>query len=399
MYNMKILHISNNDSSGAGLCAYRLHTAMKFEGIDSRMLVFRKTHNNDTSVMEVFKYRKFIYRCFHALLRKMGIYIYEYDKLVRMSQQNHTCYTRPVSPFDLSNHPWVKDADIIHLHWVDDFFDQVKFIKKTNKPIIWTLHDENIFNGVAHYQNKIIDSNPIEIKYREIKQKMVANSHNLNFVLLSNFFVRKFGQTSILQKHRVKVIPNSVDCSNYKFIAKKAAQNSLGLKSNFVYFIFVAYSITDERKGLDKLIHAVDDLNKENDKYRIIAVGDNKGFLGHRTVIETGLIHDSHKMSICFSAADYFVMPSLQEAFSQSPIEAMACGKPAIVFPVSGTEELITTKNGILCEGFSKADLLNGIKMALKKEFDSYEIRRDVSERFSVQTIVKEYMDFYKQIQ
>lgn len=396
---MKILHISNNDSSGAGLCAYRLHTAMKLEGIDSRILVFRKTHNNDTSVMEVFKYRKFIYRCFHALLRKMGIYTFEYDRLVQMSQQNHTCYTRPVSPFDLSNHPWVLDADIIHLHWVDDFFDQIKFIQKIKKPIVWTIHDENLFYGISHYSNKIIDDNPLEIKYRELKRKMVANSHNLNFVLLSNFFVRKFAQTSILQKHRVKVIPNSVDCSKYKFIAKKAAQNSLGLKSDFVYFVFVAYSITDERKGLDKLIHAVDDLNKENDKYRIVAVGDNKGFLGHRTVIETGLIHDSHKMSVWFSAADYFVMPSLQEAFSQSPIEAMACGKPAIVFPVSGTEELITTKNGIVCEGFSKSDLLNGIKKALNKEFDSNEIRRDVSERFSAQTIVKEYTDFYKQIQ
>lgn len=396
---MKILHISNNDSSGAGLCAYRLHTAMKLEGIDSRMLVFSKTHENDTSVMEVFKYRKFIYRCFHALLRKMGIYTFEYDRLVQMSQQNHTCYTRPVSPFDLSNHPWVLDADIIHLHWVDDFFDQIKFIQKIKKPIVWTIHDENLFYGISHYATRIIDDNPLEIKYRELKRKMVANSHNLNFVLLSNFFVRKFGQTPILQKHRFKVIPNSVDCSKYKTIEKNVAQNSLGLKSNFDYFVFVAYSITDENKGLDKLIQVVDELNKENDKYRIIAVGDNNGFLGHRTVIETGLIHDSHKMSVWFSAADYFVMPSLQEAFSQSPIEAMACGKPAIVFPVSGTEELITTKNGIVCEGFSKSDLLNGIKKALNKEFDSNEIRRDVSERFSAQTIVKEYMDFYKQIQ
>lgn len=396
---MKILHISNNDSSGAGLCAYRLHTAMKLEGIDSRMLVFSKTHENDTSVMEVFKYRKFIYRCFHALLRKMGIYTFEYDRLVQMSQQNHTCYTRPVSPFDLSNHPWVLDADIIHLHWVDDFFDQIKFIQKIKKPIVWTIHDENLFYGISHYATMIIDDNPLEIKYRELKRKMVANSHNLNFVLLSNFFVRKFGQTPILQKHRFKIIPNSVDCSKYKTIEKNVAQNSLGLKSNFDYFVFVAYSITDENKGLDKLIQVVDELNKENDKYRIIAVGDNKGFLGHRTVIETGLIHDSHKMSVWFSAGDYFVMPSLQEAFSQSPIEAMACGKPAIVFPVSGTEELITTKNGIVCEGFSKSDLLNGIKKALNKEFDSNEIRRDVSERFSAQTIVKEYMDFYKQIQ
>ena len=100
-----------------------------------------------------------------------------------------------------------------------------------------------------------------------------------------------------------------------------------------------------------------------------------------------------------FSAADYFVMPSLQEAFSQSPIEAMACGKPAIVFPVSGTEELITTKNGIVCNGFSKTDLLEGIRIALNKEYDSGEIRRDVSERFAAQTIVKEYTDFYRQIQ
>lgn len=171
---MKVLHISNNDSSGAGLCAYRLHTAMKLEGIDSRMLVFSKTHENDTSVMEFFKYRKFIYRCFHALLRKIGIYTFEYDRLVQMSQRNHTCYTRPVSPFDLSNHPWVQDADIVHLHWVDDFFDQVKFITTIKKPIVWTLHDENLFYGVAHYQNKTIENNPLEIKYREIKKKWLT---------------------------------------------------------------------------------------------------------------------------------------------------------------------------------------------------------------------------------
>lgn len=74
---MKVLHISNNDSSSAGLCAYRLHTAMKLEGIDSRMLVFRKTHNNDTSVMEVFKYRKLnlqMYSCLISPIVFIGIF-------------------------------------------------------------------------------------------------------------------------------------------------------------------------------------------------------------------------------------------------------------------------------------------------------------------------------------
>lgn len=56
---MKVLCISSNNSSGVGLCAYRLHTAMKLEGIDSRMFVFSKSHENDKFVMEVSKYRKY----------------------------------------------------------------------------------------------------------------------------------------------------------------------------------------------------------------------------------------------------------------------------------------------------------------------------------------------------
>jgi hypothetical protein len=35
----------------------------------------------------------------------------------------------------------------------------------------------------------------------------------------------------------------------------------------------------------------------------------------------------------------------------------MACGVPAIVFPVSGTEELIRPQNGVRAAGFTSEDL------------------------------------------
>ncbi len=50
---MKILHVTNYDNlGGAGIAAYRLHTALRKAGVDSRMLVRRKG-TTDSTVEEV----------------------------------------------------------------------------------------------------------------------------------------------------------------------------------------------------------------------------------------------------------------------------------------------------------------------------------------------------------
>ena len=100
-------------------------------------------------------------------------------------------------------------------------------------------------------------------------------------------------------------------------------------------------------------------------------------------------------MSIAYSCADYFVMPSMKEAFAQTPIESMACGVPAIVFPVSGTDELITPINGIRTKGFTSKDLEEAITMALSTQYSSKAIRDDMIYRFSPVVIAKKYISFY----
>ncbi|MDR2993391.1 MAG: hypothetical protein LBV11_06090, partial [Bacillus cereus] len=58
----------------------------------------------------------------------------------------------PFSSYRLENHPLIKEADIIHLHWIaDNFLNYPTFFKNIKQPIVWTLHDINPFRGIFHF--------------------------------------------------------------------------------------------------------------------------------------------------------------------------------------------------------------------------------------------------------
>lgn len=393
---MKVLHVTYDDRRGAGLCAYRLLKAQQSIGINARMLALESSHRNDKDISAPYNYYNILYRIMHKLLRRLHIYIFEYDKLARQSEIYNGVYTSPARNLDIIWHPWVKEADIIHLHWVDNFFNQPQFFKYINKPVVWTIHDEGLFYGTSHYHDSILKNDELEIKYRKIKLNMIKQSDSIYFVLLSKYFKKKFGSDMILRGKNVNIINNSVDCTKFTKYNKNEMRNKLKLENDKEYFIFIAADISDVHKGLNNLIQAIVAFNSKN--MRIIAIGGNKNFKKHPIVLDVGKIYDPQKLSEYLSAADYFVMPSLQEAFSQAPIEAMACGLPAIVTPVSGTEELITKYNGIICEGFRTKDIKEGIKKAQHNNYDSDFIRNDVLNRFSPKKIANEYLLLYNNI-
>lgn len=130
----------------------------------------------------------------------------------------------------------------------------------------------------------------------------------------------------------------------------------------------------------------------------ILAVGKKLDIEYPSFIKAIGPIYEGEKLSEAYSAADYFVSASTQEAFAQTPIEAMACGIPAILTPVSGTSELITEDNGVRCDGFSVEAIVEAIRKALSRKYDAQVIRKDILNRFSTTGIAKKYLDFYNQI-
>ena len=91
-------------------------------------------------------------------------------------------------------------------------------------------------------------------------------------------------------------------------------------------------------------------------------------------------------------------MPSFQEGFAQTPLEAMSCGTPVISFPCSGTEELINNSNGVICKDFSTEALIDGIKKGLSRQYNPANIRKFIEDHFSYDLIANQYKNLYKSI-
>lgn len=304
----------------------------------------------------------------------------------------------PTSVFkDLYKHPLVEQADLIHLHSVTGFIDYPTFFKKVDKPIVWTLHDENLLNGLAHFSRTVVPNKAIDRKYYNIKLAALKDAKNLGIVFLSDMMYDKYHEQDIVKGHQTTVINNPVDTSLFIPQDRRLARKALGLAEDAVVLIFVAALITDPWKGLDALSRAIKMLNMPN--VQVLAVGKKDENLEYPSFIKAiGPIYDAGKLSQAYSAADYFVSASTQEAFAQTPIEAMACGIPAVLTPVSGTSELITEQNGVRCKGFSPKDIAEGLRTAFERKYDSCAIREDVKHRFSTVGIAKKYLEFYKRI-
>ena len=192
---MKILHICTKDHGGAGLCCLRIHQALIKQGIDSRVLVLEKRGN----CPEVYaagcapgRWRNFLNRIVNKVLRLMHLKITNFNRRLAFMQKYGAYCSLPVSGYDVSGHPLVKEADILHLHWINNFVDYPSFFKKVQKPMVWTLHDENLFLGVTHYSQCGETKETLGKIYYKKKQEAIRLIKNLNIVFLSEMMQRQY---------------------------------------------------------------------------------------------------------------------------------------------------------------------------------------------------------------
>ena len=80
-----------------------------------------------------------------------------------------------------------------------------------------------------------------------------------------------------------------------------------------------------------------------------------------------GRLSDDAKLAQVSSAADAMVVPSVQEAFGKTAMEALACGTPVVSFDTSGLRDIVEhQKCGYRAKCYSAEDLANGIAWVLQ---------------------------------
>ena len=402
---MKVVHICTTLEGGAGLCASRIMKATNKLGIDTyALLQSGKTNSNTDIVYGNMPWSKnWLIKKIQVILKLFHLWPYPI-KVSRRVQKERQRYANGYcsSPITLYNniaeHPWVKEADIIHLQWVGGFLDYESFFKNVHKPIVWTIHDENPGLGGFHYSSwkaAAPDSfKKLDDEFMEIKRKVYKDAKSMTLVAISTMMADYFKNNELLKDFPVKIIHNGIDGDAFTPIFKGIAREALAIEKDELVFLFAANYIHEDRKGLKELIEALEKMNLSNTTLICLGKYNNMPKASFKIRCE-GFVSNSRLQSLYYSAADYFVMPSFQEAFAHPPMEAMACGLPVLAFPVSGTDELINPGNGIVCKEFNIEALKKGICQIMSCQYNGDEIRRDLLNRFSSMVIAQKYIDFY----
>ena len=138
---MKVLLISTSDrKGGAAIACLRLFNALKNNGTDVKMLVRdRLTSTDGVYTVNTNIFKKFVNFVAYAAER------IQVAVAVKFSRKNlFRVDTGRFGVMGIADHPLVKEADVINIHWTSQGMLSLSSIKKMiqqGKRIVFTMHD------------------------------------------------------------------------------------------------------------------------------------------------------------------------------------------------------------------------------------------------------------------
>ena len=403
---MKVLHINQSDiSGGAAIAGYRLHQGLLAEGIDSRMLVGTMKTDSDRI----------------ASVPRKPHFENQLNRFTRYSGLN---YINLFSSFNIPNHKFYQDADILNFHNLHTgYFNYLAIPTLTKtKPAVFTLHDMWSFTGHCAYSYDCDrweigcgkcpyletypaiyrDSTSLEWKLKN----WVYSKSNLIIITLSNWLTEQ-SKTSMLNRFPIYHIPNGIDTNAYQPLDRQLCKAVLDIPSNKRVLLFGADSLKDQRKGGDLLLKTLQQLPQFLKSETVLLTFGNgsetiTSELGMRTT-NLGYINSDRLKSIAYSAADLFIFPTRADNLPLVLQESMACGTPMVSFDIGGVPDLVRHMvTGYLAKPEDVKDFCKGIVMLLEddqlRQTMSANCRTIALAEYSLELQAKRYIELYKKI-
>lgn len=412
---MRVLHLSTFDvDGGAARGSLWLHDALRARGVSSLMMVGRKQSDDETIKAPPGKLAQFT-----ARLRG------RFDELPlrRYDKTDESFWTIGWLPSRFDRQVAAFAPDIVHLHWVGAGFLPVSALAQFDCPVVWTLRDMWAFTGGCHYtagceryldgcgacpQLRSDDPGDLSRTVWERKRKHWQGL-DLWLVPISGWLGECAQESPLLANYPIEVIPNGLDTSLFVPTDKGEARRAWGLPEDRQIIVYGAVNATrDRRKGFPELLAALQHISgtERAENMLLVVFGDLKPDDIPDLGIETrfvGYIKDNERLSLLYSAADAAVMPSLQEAFGKTLIEAMACGTPVVAFGSGGPLDIVEHQgNGYLAKPHCPADLAAGIVWCLDQSRSNgrlgLEARAKVEAEFDIEVIADRYHALYRRV-
>ncbi len=435
---MKVLLLNTDDfTGGAAIACRRLLKALRANtDVDVQMLV-QESKSGQEGVIQLnnswFAKKKAFLR---FVAERLYFFFFEKSKAIRF------LFNPAKFGMDITDIQIIKESDIVHLHWINFGFlsiDSLQKLFKTQKPVVWTLHDMWAFTGGCHHSGtcenyqktcgnceKFLKKPAEDDLSNQIWQAKVKafEGANLTVITCSQWLGNRAKQSSLFKNVRVESIPNPIDVDVFYPIDKAKARQKFGLSEDKKYILFAAMRVDAVGKGFAYFAEAMSILdarlsNLEAERrpnrtpkikhqasnIEIIVFGQAEASDFEALPFKVnilGRLSDLSTIAHAYSAASVFVIPSLEENLPNTIMESMACGTPAVGFDVGGIPEMIEHKNnGYLAKYKSAEDLAKGIHWTLfESDYQAlvHNSRQKVLDNYSEKVVAEKYKRVYESL-
>lgn len=371
---MNIVLISTSDIiGGAARGTYRLHVGLRKIGVNSTLYVMYK-FSDDPTVIQCGGRLTRVWNRFAILLENK---IFEKSAI----EIKHSPWSMQIIPRRVIGELLALKPDVIHINGTNGFFPLFA-LTKIKIPIVWTLVDMWALTGGCHYSkgcNKYIsgchDCHQLKIKKTRfhiekitwnLKKKFYSGA-NIHIAAISKWLYRCASRSKLLEGKSIELHHYGVDVDAYHPIDRLVAKKILNIDPNLRCIAFGADGGTENpRKGIQYALEALSILHKQGlEGLQILIFGGDK----HTSPLESpypikymGNLKDDISLSLVYSASEVMLVPSTEEGFGQTALEAMSCGTPVVAFDGTGVCDLIThKKNGYISKWSDSRDYAAGI--------------------------------------
>ena len=413
---MKVALINTMQSGGgAAIAAQRLHKALCEQGVDATLVVAEGEGGECVEVLSKTLWGKIRYKT-AFLFERLGIWLTN-----RFSRKNLFTVSTALFGTDITNLKAVKEADVIHLHWINQGMVSLKGLESlvaTGKPIVITPHDMWYATAICHHAGEcnrytkeckncpyLVTPSDNDLSAKVWKKKQNLYKHNVTFVAISNWMLQRLNRSALTSTNPKEVICNVMDTNTFRPHSKDVSRQRLGILPTEKVLAFGAAKLNDPIKGADMLFKAIEE-SGEKENLLLLLFGAIKGdeeFLQRIPCryIYVGEQLDKEQLAQLYSAADVVVVPSYYESLSLVIAEAMACGTPAVSFNNAGQTMLIDHKeNGYLAEYPSTQDFANGINWLLQNSDEKMResAMAKIERIMSPQEVATQHIELYKRL-
>ena len=406
---MNVLHISNTDLLGGRFTGYYMQESLD-ESYKVEMAVWNRTTQSDH-----------VHRMppSNAALRFLTTNFMRFGNRAGLDGLNG------FGGWLLPIRDYFKRADVVHLHLIHNNTNfsifSLPMISRL-KPLVWTIHDPWAMTGgcehsfecnrwltgcaprCPHPRRRSLFQHFTPYLHWRIK-KWVYQRSDLTLIVASQWMQDRIERSPLMRHLPCHRIPFGIDLKVFKPRSKTEYRKKLGIPLDHKVIAFRDVGLEHDRfKGLRWLMEALK-IYMPQEPTSLLIFQDGKGFqcLSPKyNVVATGWI-DGEELAGALSAADVFMMPSIQEAFGLMAVEAMACGVPVVVFEGTSLPGVIKAPRGGLAVPARDSEALAG---ALKRLLDNDNLRcelganaRQIAEdEYAFPVYVQRHISLYKEV-